>query len=529
MPRRCDIQYTAKSQISSLLTLNLIGGSGVRSGKKVVLRRKLNTFDLSNLVVGSIIGADIYVAAAIGMKLVGPSSLVVWLFAGVVAIVIALSFSLCATLMPSIGGPYAYVHKASNAFGGFIAGWSLLLAEWFSLAVFPVAFAQYATSLLPMPDEISQNLLKAFFILIVMMTNIIGIKAAGRFNDALTIAKLGPLLLLIIVGLLHLIVAPGPASSNFQPFVTGDLQDFGQAFVLIFWAYAGFELSTLPADEIERPERTIPKAIAIGMTLVIVFYMLTNFVIIATVERSILISSPTPLLDTASIAFGDFGAPDTLAAVIIGIGALVSILGADESGTLGTSRLAYAMAADGLMPRAFTKLHRRFGTPYVTIAIICSTAFVASILGGLTQLINASVFLLALTYLMTCVSALILGRKFKEKSSRFRGRIIIPITGIVFSIALMSLVRVDLILVSILLILVGIPIYAFFSPKKELRALKDAMLSRDAVLRRTYEQGERFLGYPLRRLKWAIHRIKRTEHAWAVEEGRPHLDETDRR
>src|SRR5512136_2713148 len=77
--------------------------------RKVDLRRKLNTFDVTSLVVGSIIGADIYVAAAIGARLVGPSSLLVWVAAGAIAIVIALSFSHCAMLMQRVGGPYAYV------------------------------------------------------------------------------------------------------------------------------------------------------------------------------------------------------------------------------------------------------------------------------------------------------------------------------------------------------------------------------------------------------------------------------------
>jgi amino acid transporter len=111
-----------------------------RSETRIELRRKLNTFDVTNLVVGSIIGADIYVATGIGAKLVAPSSLVIWILAGAIAVVIALAFAHCVMVLPKVGGHYAYVWDISSPFGGFVVGWPMLLAEWFSLAVFPVAF-----------------------------------------------------------------------------------------------------------------------------------------------------------------------------------------------------------------------------------------------------------------------------------------------------------------------------------------------------------------------------------------------------
>src|SRR5437870_12858671 len=149
---------------------------------------KLNTFDVTSLVVGSIIGADVYIATAIGARLVGPSSLLVWILAGAMAMVIALSFSYCVMILPKVGGPYAYVKAVANPFAGFIVGWGLLLAEWFSLAVFPVAFTQYFVSLVPGIDVLGIALLKAAFIAVVLVTNLVGVKTAGRVNDVLTVA-----------------------------------------------------------------------------------------------------------------------------------------------------------------------------------------------------------------------------------------------------------------------------------------------------------------------------------------------------
>jgi amino acid transporter len=466
--------------------------------------------------VGSIIGADIYIAAAIGARLIGPVSLLVWVAAGIVAIVIALSFSHCAAIIPRVGGPYAYVKEVSGQFHAFMVGWGLFLAEWLSLAVFPVAFATYATALAPELGWGSGIPLKATFILIVFATNALGIRAAGRFNDVLTIAKLGPLVLVVVGGLVLLSLSSGTALSNLTPFSKGSLYDLGQAFVLIFWAYAGFELATLPSDEIDRPQKTIPRAMVIGMLIVATFYLATNFVVIGVVDQTTLANSSSPLLDAGSSIFGSIQGLSGAAFVILGVGALISILGADESGTIGTSRLAYAMSVDGLFPRSFSRLAKRSKAPLAGLAIICVSALVASVLGGLTQLIAASVFLLAFAYLSTSFSALLLVKKFPERSAMLAGRRVIPVAGMFFSVLLMVLVDPRLILISVGLLLAGVPIYVLFSPKRELHDLREAFLSRDAVLRRAYEQSGRFLAHPLRHLIWYVYRRRHEERPFIV-------------
>ena len=93
------------------------------------LQKKLSMFDVTNLVVGAIIGADIYVASSLGAQYLGPFSLVVWVIAGVIAIIIALCFAMCAGLVQKVGGPYAYAKEAFGPFSGFIVGWSLWFAE----------------------------------------------------------------------------------------------------------------------------------------------------------------------------------------------------------------------------------------------------------------------------------------------------------------------------------------------------------------------------------------------------------------
>lgn len=479
------------------------------------LSRQLNTFDVTNLVVGSIIGADIYVAAALGAKLVGPFSILIWLAAGIIATVIALSFSYCVTILPREGGPYSYTRAVAGPFSGFIVGWSLFLAEWFSLAVFPVAFTRYFLFLIPelQNNLVAEILLKGAFIAVVLLTNLVGIKSAGRFNDALTLGKLSPLILLVVAGLIAVVLRPQETISNFQPLVRGSIGSSGQALVLIFWAYAGFELATLPPEEIRQPERTIPKAIAIGMTIVMLFYLTTNFVLIGTVNQDALAASTTPLTTMSSQIFSFSSTVALAATIFVGVGALISIMGADESGTIGTSRLAFAMSIDGLFPKTFSKLHRTFHTPYIGLILICGTAFIASILGTLTELINASVFLLALVYLTTCISAALLKKKYPDRSKNLKGTRIITVLGAALSLLLMSQVNVGQILVSLILIVIGIPIYILFSPKAEIREMKQVFLSDEAVLKRAYRQRELFLAHFLNHIRLLARSLtRRTKH-----------------
>jgi len=469
--------------------------------------RKLNTFDVTSLVVGSIIGADVYVATAIGARLIGPASLIVWVLAGTMAMVIALSFAHCVLILPKVGGPYAYVREAFNPFSGFIVGWGLLLAEWFSLAVFPVAFTQYFVFFDPGIGALGVALLKGIFIVVILLTNLVGVKAAGRVNDGLTIAKLAPLVLIVLGGIAFLGLQPDKFGSNFQPFLTGGPFAFGRALVLIFWAYAGFELSTIPTDEVDRPAKTVPRAILIGMLIVIAFYFLTNFVVMGSVGGSVLAGSSSPLVDAAH---AQFSAPILLTdavVLVVGVGALLSITGADESGTVGTSRLAYAMSIDGLLPKAFSRTHPRFKTPYFGLIIICITAYVASLLGGLTDLISSSVFLLAFVYFVTCISTMILEKKHPEVSRGLRLKHAIPLAGASFSVILMLLVNPLLIGISLLLLAVGIPVYTFFSPRKELQDLKAAYLSAEAISERAYHQSQRFLAYPLLKMRRILRRF----------------------
>jgi amino acid transporter len=231
-------------------------------------------------------------------------------------------------------------------------------------------------------------------------------------------------------------------------------------------------------------------------------------VVIANLDQGTLISSNVPLITTARTLFDPLGGIAAPLMAIVGIGALLSIMGADESGTIGSTQLAYAMSLDGLLPKSFARSGRRWGAPYVVILVLCITAFLASALGGLVGLINSSVFLLSFVYLCTCISTILLVRKYPERSSRLRGRYLVPAAGAACSLCLIVLIGRTEMMVSLGLMALGVPIYAFFSPKEELSETKAAFVSAERTLSRVARYRMRFLALPLHRFRLMVYRRK---------------------
>ena len=470
-------------------------------------QKKLSLFDVTNLVIGAIIGADIYVASSFGAGYLGPFSLIVWVLAGLIAIVIALCFAQCAAIIPKVGGPYAYAKEAWGPFAGFSVGWSLWFAEWISLAVFPMAFTRYLMFFFPNMDFFTQILVKGAFVAFLAVTNIVGVRAAGKINDILTIAKLAPLIFFTIAGISWMVFNPSLTLANCTPFSPFGFSNFGTAVVLIFWAYAGFEISTIPSEEITELRKTIPKAIIIGILIVTIFYLLTNLVLFGIRNWGMLATDAAPLAMATNSILTSLPILAFIGGAIVGVGALISVAGSDESGMIGTSRLGYALAADGLFPTVFARIHKKFKTPYISIVIQSVTALVASILGNLGLLISVSVFFLAFAYLATSASLFTFHKRGLTPSAHSKRHLVIPALGVIFSIYLITQCTPIQLAIGALLLLMGVPIYIKYSPKKELTDLKKSLQSNQTTFKRIYEQEHVFIAHVILHARQAYNRV----------------------
>ena len=448
--------------------------------------KKLTLFDVTNLVVGAIVGADIYVAASFGSGLLGPASLLSWVVAGIFATIIALVFAKCSGVVKEAGGPYAYAKEAFGHFSGFITGWALWLAEVAALCVFPVAFVTYFSFFFPL-EFIGRTIMVLLFVLFLFLTNYFGVKKAARTNDAFTILKIAPLFLLIIAGFVWIAAHPSMAASNLSPFAPLGFENFGMATVLIFWAYVGFELASIPVKDIKNAEKTIPKAIVFGMLIVSVFYILTNFVIISSANYIQLAGQSAPLTFVALILMGGLGA------VIMGIGAMISVSGSDESGLIGTTRLAYSMAADGYFPKFLGSLHKKYSTPHTSLAVHSLIAFIAAAFLPIKDLITFSVFTFCFCFIMVSLSALRLRKDLTTKA--------LSLSSIVICFYLISQSGLSSIVLGLVMLAIGIPVYFFFAPKTEFSEAKKFLSKEDNILKHRIEKENVFLARLLRHLK----------------------------
>ena len=462
------------------------------------LKRELGLFDVMNLVIGTIVGADIYIAAAFGASYLGPSSIFAWLIAGLMAITIALCFAECSSRLPMVGGPYAYAKEAFGDFTGFMVGWSLLIASWSAIAVFPLAFVSYLSFFYPTMPQWMEITIKIVFVLFLTVINYYGVKEAGKANDILTILKLAPILLFTLFGVVYFFFNPGLFISNFTPLAPLGLGGMGSALVLIFWAYVGFELVTVPSDEIIDSKKTIPTAIILGMGIITLFYLVTNLVILGAVPWTELSKSTAPLSLAGTALLGGFGA------IFLTIGALFSISGSDEAGILSSARIPYAMAGDGLLPHFFARVHPKYGTPYVALYIQSIVTLIAAIFGTISQLIIISVFTLLFCYLATCISVFPLRKKFKEG---IKLPWIVPILGVIIALYMMTQCNINQIIAGLLLIVVGVPIYIRYSPGEEIKTVRRDIELERGIFARWLKARDRFLAHFLRRLAQLVRKI----------------------
>ena len=448
-------------------------------------RRTLTFFDVTNITVGAIVGADIYVAAAITAGLLGPASLLAWMAAGVLATLLALTLAECARLVPEVGGPYAYTSRAFGPLPGFLAGWSMWVAELSALPVFAIAFTNYLGYFI-VTNALATHTIRIAFLAVLTGVNVISVRAAGRLNDALTGLKLAPLLLLVVAGLGYMAFHAGDVRAHLTPFAPFGFERFPTALVLVLWAYMGFELSTVPSGEVEDPGRTIPRALATGMLIVTAFYLSTNVVLYSLVPHGQLAASARPLALAGTVVFGGAGA------ALLAAGAMVSVSGSDESDMLGSSRLGYAMAADGLLPHPLASIHERFRTPYVALVVQAAIAAGLTFVDRIAELISFAVFNLSFSFLLCALALFRMHRTAEEPLTLWQR--LVPVVGVAIALGLLIATSTRDKEAGGIVLAAGLAIYLVAAPGKALPRAQALLTETEHVLAWLERRRMRFLG-----------------------------------
>jgi APA family basic amino acid/polyamine antiporter len=356
------------------------------------LRRELGLASCTLMVVGGIIGSGIFFTPAEVARALptGTWILAVWAIGGVVALAGALAYAELGAMMPDAGGGYVYIREAFGSLAAFLCGWmTLLLISTGALAAVAMGFAGYVERYVDLGVVGGRLGMAALTILVLGLTNYLGVKPGAAVQNALTVAKIVALAGLIVAGFaLWNAVVPALVVADVPPPRSSLLSGFAAAFVAVLFTIGGWQQLNMVAGEIKRPEWTIPRALTLGILIVIAIYLGANAVYVHVLGRDGLAASSAVAADTAVRLIGPTGG------TLITVGAMLSILGFVNVVLLGNSRMPYAMARDGLFLAAAGKIHPRFGTPHVAIAIMVAWSLILlfGTRGDLGALLSGVVF-----------------------------------------------------------------------------------------------------------------------------------------
>ena len=371
------------------------------------LVRGIRRWDFLALAINTSVGAGIFGLPSQVYALTGAYSLFAYLICAILITLIVLCFAEVGSHFKDTGGPYLYTREAFGSAIGFQVGWLLWLARMAGFAAICNLMVSYFAYFRPTASSGWQRALVITGVVISLtIINIVGVRRAALVSNIFTVGKLIPLLLFVAAGLFF--VNPQQFSFATPP----SYGSFSDAVLLLVFMFMGFETTLIPSGEVHEPQRTIPFALVTAIGIVAVLYILIQFVCIGTLPE--LAHSERPLTEAASGFLGAAGA------TLIAVGALISMMGILHVSLLATSRLLFAMAERGQLPRILSTTHRRFHTPYVAILLTAAIMLGLTLSGTFIYAVTIAVIIRLIVYASTCAALPILRRRRRERSTTFR-------------------------------------------------------------------------------------------------------------
>ncbi|MBD0824045.1 APC family permease [Aestuariibaculum marinum] len=425
------------------------------------LKREVGVLGLSANIVNIIIGSGIFVLPATIAVLMGSASIIAYLFCGLLMALVMLCFAEAGSKVNNTGGPYTYIETAFGDYAGFIAGCFAVSSNLFADAAVSNALVNIITAAYP---ALEATYFRLIFLIILFwglaLINILGIKQGIGLVKLNTILKLLPLSILIIVGL------PNITLSNLTIDSLPDLNTLGQASLILFFAFQGCETGIIVGGEVVNPKRTIPKAVLVSISTVLVVYVLLQTVGQGILGNDFQNYEAAPLAETAKIVLGSFGF------LLLTVGAVISMFGNMTGSILNSPRIVYALSRDNVIPIKFlSKIHKSYTTPYTAILVYVAISFTLTVFGSFKQSVIIATSSMLLLYLGVALSVIKLRQTKTTKAQEFKipGGLTVPILSILIifyflsNLASFEIIGTILIIISLSIIYVVIK---FFQNKK---------------------------------------------------------------
>ncbi|MDQ6633586.1 MAG: amino acid permease, partial [Gemmatimonadota bacterium] len=381
------------------------------------LRRSLGLVDLVLLAIGTVIGSGIFLVPSVVLRQTGGatgSAMSVWVVAGVLSLLGALTYAELGAMKPEAGGLYAYIRDAFGPLPAFLFGWtSFVVIGSGSIATLAVAFGGYATQIVPM-GAWGARAMAVLVIAVTAIVNVLGTRKGATMQNWTTAAKVVGLVGLSIALLLsgdHGAGQVAPSAASAPPSM---LIGFGAAMIGVLWAYEGWQYVTYSAGETRDPQRTFPRAITVATVALIAIYLLANAGYIAALGPAGAAHSDHVAVDAVRAALGD------TVARFVGLLILVSIFSATNGIMLSSPRMYYAMARDGVFFQRLAAVSPRFGTPALAISATALWSVVLAATGTFEQLLTYVVFTGWIFYGLGALSVFVYRRRQPELHRPFR-------------------------------------------------------------------------------------------------------------
>ncbi len=356
-----------------------------------MLARELGLLEAVTIGIGGVIGGAVYSVLGIALDIAGPAVLISFIFCAFTALTVGYNYAKLGRRFPSSGASYEYIAKAFpnlrivKNFLGMILWLGYLVASSF----YSVSFGLYANHLIPL---IPAKVFSIILVVIFLSLNLTGVGKTGKTQD---------LIVLIKVGILILFIAIGTPSVNFiyfeEIFPRGVINVFF-ASSLLFIGYEGFEIIGTAGEELENPEKNLMRAVYITVVVASLLYIGVGFIAAGLIPYYSLKDSNAPLAELANIVLGRWGS------VILGFGALFSTSSALNASLFGSSRLAYAMAKEGLLPSFFAKLSKKTKVPYIGLIVASSLILFLALLGVVKSLSALASLIFLIVFFMVSFS-----------------------------------------------------------------------------------------------------------------------------
>ena len=425
-------------------------------------QRRLTLFDATMIVVSGIIGSGIFINPYIVARLVTTPFLIlaIWVTGGVIALAGAFVFAELSTVLPRVGGQYAFFREAFHPLAAFLHGWSLLfIIQSGATAGVAVAFAKYLAPLISLPGSYATPLAVAILVGLAAF-HALGIKPGAILINLITFGKTVAIAMLVVGAFLltgQSGIVAGPLA---PPHLAGGslVSAFFAGLVPVMFSYGGWQNLNFVAEEVRDPLRNLPRAILIGVLCVIVVYVGANVAYLHVLGAQALAATETPAADMAGRLFGATGAK------LISLLIVVSTFGFMNLALLSAPRVYYAMGADRVFFAWLGRLSPRFHVPTAAILLQGGLAALFAISNRYDELVGYAVFADWIFFALAGL-ALMVFRRTRPEAPRPRPVPLYPFTPLLFLLAGVGIVGNTFITdwknarMGAVILLLGIPVF----------------------------------------------------------------------